>query len=143
MFDSTYHIFRDYDMPFDEKGSQCGVIRKVQWVKPGTEPDESKAKLEIRKVRLSPEGDERLAKGYTFSTEEGPHELTQNLAKIGYGHTKELLKTLSTRVDFKDSIENIDKDDDAGSGEVFDMRDLLLYISNSDSSNVEEDINEE
>jgi hypothetical protein len=132
MFDSEYHIFRDYDMPFDERGSQCGVIRKVQWVKPGSEPDESKGKLEIRKIYLSSDGSERLAKGYTFSTEEGPHELVQNLSKIGYGHTKDMLKILSKRDDFKESIENIDKDDNSDDGEVYDMRDLLLSIENNE-----------
>ena len=32
MFDSnlTYHIFKDYDIPFDEKGSTCGSVRKIQ-----------------------------------------------------------------------------------------------------------------
>jgi hypothetical protein len=129
MFDSIYHIFKDYDLPFDERGSQCGVIRKVQWVKNGAEPDESKAKLEIRKVYLSSEGEEKLAKGYTFSTDEGPHELAQNLIKIGYGHTKEVLTELAKRDDFKETIYHINDDAEEDNSAVFDMRDLLLSIN--------------
>ena len=129
MFDANYHIFTDYDMPFDEKGSTCGVIRKVQWVKNDKEPDESKAKVEIRKVYLDANGTEKIGKGFTFSTEEGPSELAQNLVKIGYGDTKELLRILRFRKNFKDSIKNIDVDNEGDDSEMFDMRDLLLSIS--------------
>lgn len=143
MFDSTYHIFRDYDVPFDEKGNQCGVIRKVQWVKNGEEPDESKAKIEIRKMIIKPDGSEAPGKGYTFMTPDGPNELTENLVKIGFGNTKELLRTMRFRKDFKDSIDNIDTNDEGpDSGEMFDMRDLLLSISNS-SNEEDNDIDDE
>lgn len=143
MFDSIYHIFKDYDLPFDEKGSQCGLIRKVQWIKNGAEPDESKAKLEIRKVYLNSEGEEKLGKGYTFSTDEGPHELALNLVKIGYGHTKDIIKELAKRDDFKDTINNINVDEESDNSDVFDMRDLLLSINTPPESEEEIEDDEE
>ena len=48
-----YHVFKDYEIPFDEKGTTCGTVRLVQWCKNGEEPDKEKAKLEIRKVYTS------------------------------------------------------------------------------------------
>jgi hypothetical protein len=143
MFDSnvTYHIFDDFNIPFDEKGSTCGTLRRVQWVKDGEEPDESKAKLELRKIYINSSG-ERTGKGYTFSTPEGPSELTIGLIENGFGNTKDILKSISKRSDFKEVVENFgNDDDDNSSGEVFDMRDLLLNISSEDDES-EDDYNE-
>lgn len=130
----NYKVFKDFGIQFDEKNNSFGTIRVAQWYKAGTEPDESKAKLEIRKFSEGPDG-ERALKGYTFSTPEGPHELTEAMVKIGYGDTKKLLKELSTREDFKESVENINSDDDNDSdGEMFDMRSLLLGIETDDEA---------
>lgn len=137
MFDTnmTYHVFEDYNIPFDEKGSTCGTVRKVQWVKDGNEPDESKAKVEIRKMYINSAG-EKTGKGYTFSTPEGPGELAVGLIKNGFGETKEILRAVRTRDDFLDAAKTINEDnDDNGSGEAFDMRDLLLGL--------DEDVEEE
>lgn len=131
-----YHVFNDYDIPFDEKGTTCGVVRLSQWVKEGSEPDESKAKVEIRKIYTSG-AEEKLGKGYTFSTPEGPGELAVGLVKAGFGETKEILKAVRERDDFLEAAKTINDDPDAGSdGEMFDMRDLLL---SEDSGNDYED----
>lgn len=123
----TYHIFKDYNIPFDEKGSTCGTIRKIQWVKEGNEPDESHAKIEIRKVYFNTSDGERLGKGYSFSTLEGPGELVQGMISAGFGDTKNILKELRKREDFVEAVKSIDEDpDDDSDGETFDMRDLLL-----------------
>ena len=37
--DLRYHIFKDLEIPFDEKGATCGTVRLVQWVKEGEEPN--------------------------------------------------------------------------------------------------------
>lgn len=137
------HVFKDYEIPFDEKGTTCGTVRLVQWVKEGSMPDEEKAKLEIRKVYTSG-AEEKVGKGYTFSTPEGPHELTEGLVKIGYGNTKNVLKSLSQRDDFRESVETINVDEDDNSdGEMFDMRDLLLSVSESESSIEDDDYDDE
>ena len=131
MFDNEmqYHIFEDYNIPFDEKGTTCGTVRRVQWVKGGAEPDESKAKIEIRKVYTSG-AEEKTGKGYTFSTPEGPGELICGLIKAGFGKTKEIIKSVRRRDDFVEAVKTIDEDEDGGDdGEMFDMRDLLLSIA--------------
>lgn len=119
-------VFKDYGITFDEKGSTWGTVRKVQWIKDGKEPDESKAKIEIRKFTQTAEG-ERMMKGYTFSTEEGPGELITGLIGAGFGNTKDILKAVIKRDDFEESVKSLNSDpDDGDSGETFDMRDLLL-----------------
>ena len=69
---------------------------------------------------------ETPGKGFSFLTEEGPHELTDVLISNGYGHTKDILELLRDRDDFEESVKSIygsDKDDD----EYFDPREALLY----------------
>lgn len=140
MYDNNLrcHVFKDFNIPFDEKGTTVGTVRLVQWVKDDTEPDKDKAKLEIRKLYTGG-AEEKVGKGYTFSTPEGPSELTEGLLKIGYGNTKTCLKTLATRDDFKESIETINDDEDDNEEGMFDMRELLLNIEvNSDNDEEEE-----
>lgn len=132
-----YHVFKDYDIPFDEKGTTCGTVRLVQWIKEGSEPDQSKAKIELRKIYTSG-SEEKIGKGYTFSTPEGPGELAVGLIKSGFGDTKEILKAVRERDDFLEAAQSINDDPDAGSdGEMFDMRDLLL--SDSDNNDYYDD----
>lgn len=132
-----YHVFKDFEIPFDEKGSTYGSVRLAQWVKNGDEPDEDKAKVEIRKIYTNG-GEEKTGKGYTFSTPEGPSELAEGLVKAGFGNTKNILRELRERDDFLESANTINEDFvDDGSGEMFDMRDLLL------SKDDEEDEDEE
>ena len=141
MFDNSmqYYIFEDYDIPFDEKGTTCGTVRKVQWVKNGAEPDPEKAKIEIRKIYTSG-AEEKTGKGYTFSTENGPSELVHGLISKGFGDTKEILKLVRTRDNFLEAANTINDDsDDSDSGEMFDMRDLLLGVEDSDSFDDEDE----
>lgn len=140
MFDNNMrcHIFKDYGITFDEKGSTCGTVRKVQWVKDDKEPDESKAKIEIRKVYINSEG-EKNGKGYTFSTPEGPGELVVGLIGAGFGDTKEILKAVRTREDFMEAATSINEDsDDNSEGEMFDMRDLLLGLEEDTDEELED-----
>ena len=116
---------------FDERGSSFLAIRKIQWVKDGDEPDESKAKLELRRWMVQ-DGKEVPYKGLTFLTEEGPHNLVKSLIEEGYGHTKEVLTELKHRDDFKDAVEHLNDEEDFGEGEFFDMRSILLSESEED-----------
>ena len=125
--DLKYTIFKDYNVSFDEKANTFGTLRKVQWLSNGKEPDESKSRLEIRKVTINNNGEEQLLKGYSFSTDEGAHELTEILVNEGFGKTKNIIKSLAKREDFRDVVENISNDDDDKdtSNTIFDMRDYL------------------
>jgi hypothetical protein len=140
MFDNSmqYYIFEDYDIPFDEKGSTCGVVRLAQWVKAGNEPDESKAKVEIRKIYFQ-NGEEKNGKGYTFSTPEGPSELVHGLIKAGFGETKEILRQVRSRDDFLEAATTInDENEGSDDGEMFDMRDLFKDIEEEDDEDASE-----
>ena len=131
MFDSKYHVFEDL-ASFDEKDSACGTFRRVQWVKMNEEPDISKSKLELRKIYVNG-GSERAGKGYTFSTEDGPSELTLALINSGFGNTKDILRAVRKREDFLESAKTINEDDDDNkSGDMFDMRDLLIGMNDED-----------
>lgn len=130
MFNSDVKIkpvfFDNLDAVFDEKGSMFLSMRKTQWCKDDEEPDREKAKLELRKWRVTSEG-ERADKGIAFLTDEGPGELAKVLIHEGYGDTKELLLELKTREDFKESVEHLfDDQEESSDGEYFDMRTALL-----------------
>lgn len=126
--------FGDLDATFDEKGSAFLALRKIQWCKEGNEPDESLARLEIRKWRVQPDGSERADKGVAFLTPEGPHELTRVLVHEGFGNTSDILRELRVREDFKDAVTHINDEEDVGEGEYFDMRTLLEEVPEEDEN---------
>ena len=132
-FDRHLVKFGELDSTIDENGSIFIALRKVQWVKNGEDPDETKAKLDLRKYRVDENGDEIAGKGISFLTDDGPNELTKVLIHEGYGNTKEILKELKNRDDFVDSVEHINEED-TGSGEYFDMRQLLEDIDTEEAS---------
>jgi len=126
MFDNLNEIF-------DEKGSTFIAMRRVQWCDEDKKPDREKSKLELRKWRITAEGEERADKGFSFLTEDGPHELTRVLVHNGYGNTKVILKELKVRDDFKDSVNHLfDKEEVSDDGEYFDIRTALLSNAEGD-----------
>jgi hypothetical protein len=126
--------FGDVDVTFDEKGSTFLAFRKIQWCKEGETPDESLAKLELRKWRVQSDGTERADKGFSFLTPEGPHELAVALVREGYGATKDILSELRTRDNFKEAVEHFSDEEDINtSGEYFDMRSLLEEMPEDDN----------
>jgi hypothetical protein len=134
MFDNMNEIV-------DERGSTFIAMRKVQWCEEGKTPDREKAKLEIRKWRITPEGEERADKGFSFLTEEGPHELARALVHNGFGNTKVILKEIKTRDDFADAAKHLyDKEETSkGNGEYFDIRTALLNNNLPDNEGEDED----
>ena len=132
----TYHVFKDFNVNIDNGAQSYISVRLAQWVKQGAEPDETKAKYEIRNNKVTPEGEMAL-KGVSFKSKESLGELAEGLVDVGFGDTKKVLSGLVKRDDFKDTVENFDKDpDDDSDGELFDMRTLLLGLSDND---IEED----
>ena len=63
---------------FDNSNNSYLAIRNVSWNK-------QDPKLEIRRWYINKEDNETPSKGITFYTEEGPHQLTHLLLKLGYG----------------------------------------------------------
>lgn len=119
-------FLNDINEIVEEKGNQYTAIRKVQWIKEGDDPDESKGKIEVRRWIIQKDGSEQANKGVVFMTEDGPNQLAEILVKNNYGDTKNIIKSLLKRDNFKESLTNLNKEDTPDNGEYFDMRDMLL-----------------
>jgi hypothetical protein len=126
--------FGGLDETFDEKGSTFLALRKIQWCQEGNEPDETLAHLELRKWRVQNDGTERPDKGFAFLTPEGPHELARVLVHEGYGDTRDILRELRERVDFRESVEHINDEEPVGSGEYFDLRSMFEESAEEDEA---------
>ena len=135
----TYHVFKDFNVNIDNGAQTYVSVRLAQWLKAGQEPDESKAKYEIRNNKITPEGEMAL-KGVSFKSKESLGELAEGLIDVGFGDTKKILGSIVKREDFKNTVNNFDKDpDDDSDGELFDMRTLLLGLSDeNDMDDMEE-----
>lgn len=102
-----YSIIDNINYIIEEQGNQFTALRKIRW---GTSDKEY---LELRRWRNTPDGKEQAAKGCTFLTEEGPSELVNSLIDLGYGNTKEVIKKLSDRENFRQSLNSVlGKDDE-------------------------------
>lgn len=121
-------MFDNLNEVFDEQGSTFIALRRVQWVRGENQPDKNKSKLELRKWRITPEGDERADKGFSFLTEQGPHELAKVLVHNGYGKTKDIITELAQRDDFVESVKHLDDKNiiNSSGGEFFDIRKELI-----------------
>lgn len=104
-----YTIVDDYDKVFDDKGNTFLAMRKVQW------GESDKTYLDLRKWYCNADGQETPGKGFSFLTEEGPHELAKVLVENGYGHTDDIIDSIKNREDFMTSLvqclnkEDVDK----------------------------------
>lgn len=80
----------------DEKNNSAIIMQEVSWNERGYH-------LEIRKWRIEETGEAPM-KGFSFLTEEGPHNLTKALLKNGFGKTDEVLETIKDRKDFEKAL---------------------------------------
>ena len=92
-----YEIVDDYDHIIDEAGNKTINLRKIRF------GDSDNVKLDLRNYYISESG-ERMGKGVSFLTEEGPHNLVETMAGLGYGKTKNILQGIKDRSDFKQSL---------------------------------------
>lgn len=134
-------MFDNLNEVFDEQGSTFIALRRVQWVRGENQPDKNKSKLELRKWRITPEGDERADKGFSFLTEQGPHELAKVLVHNGYGKTKDIITELAQRDDFVDSVKHLDDKNiiSSSGGEFFDIRKELINKAKALTEGVEDE----
>ena len=87
--DFNFEIEKDLGV-IDEMNNRFIAVREVSWYgKP--------SKLEIRRWNVDSNGREMPDKGFTFMTEEGPHNLTEILVREGYGDTKVLKEYIDNR----------------------------------------------
>lgn len=114
------------DRIVDEKGSVFIALRKIAW---GCGKDENPedlnipVKLDLRKYYNTEQG-ERMDKGVSFLTEDGPNELTKVLLEEGYGNTSECLSVLLKRNDIEEAINTITNGETNDAG-YYDPRELL------------------
>lgn len=120
----TYKLEEGFDHVFDEKANTFLALRKIYW------NNKEEPKLDIRKWYTSSDGTEKMGKGVSFLTDEGPHELTRVLLVNGYGNTEQVLESIKDRDDFKTSLVKVlgdDSDivDDIDTG-YYDPKEVLL-----------------
>lgn len=94
------------DAIFEEKGNQFSTFRRVSF------NDDPKTYLEIRRYRTDNEGNEEMAKGFTFLTPNGPVEAAKAIITSGFGQTDEYLEVLKERDDFDKALNKVLGPDD-------------------------------
>ncbi len=97
----TYKV-GDIDEVVDSKGNSVILLRKIAWGENGKE------KLELRRWFIDI-NEEKAFRGVSFLTDDGPNNLVNVLLDKGFGKTDEVLKVLSTRNDFKDALDSLNK----------------------------------
>ena len=109
------------DHVIEERDNLSIIMRKISWGNSG------EYKVDIRKYLYTEEG-ERMNKGISL-TDNGANELTKQLVSCGYGDTKEIIKALSKReenlADLVNQCNNESEDEDNGSEEYYDPKELL------------------
>ena len=110
----------------DEKNNQFIRLAEIAWAGADEEVDPSKIKLDIRKYTTDADGNERMLKGCSFLTEDGPHELTHALVEEGFGNTEKILTAIKQRSDFPDAVKSCygEKAADA-TDDTFDLRNII------------------
>ena len=112
----------------EERNNTVTMLRKVAW-------NGREARLELRKWVVEENG-EKPMKGFSFMTQEGPHNLVHTLIDNGFGDTKTVLGSLQKRSDFETSltetigmkkiIEAKNTEVTVQSDEFFDPKDMIL-----------------
>lgn len=122
-----YTVVDDFDHIVDESGNSTINLRKLYW---GDNSDN--VKLDLRRYYMTEQG-ERLGKGVSFLTEDGPNNLVDIMAGLGYGNTRNILNGIKDRKDFQKSLNSVlgkeseFYDEDAGEldDDYFDPKSLL------------------
>ena len=109
-FGISYKVLDEdpYENVFDENDSSILAMRTVKW-------GNGEPRLELRKWRIDPSGGKDIPnKGFSFLSENGPHNLVHTLIKNGYGDKKENTNLISKRSDFNWSILEEPKEENKG-----------------------------
>lgn len=120
------YSFRGINRIVEERGNQFIRFAQIAWKGEDEECEPSEIKYDLRKYTTDSDGKERMLKGVSFLSEEGPTELTHILLEEGFGKTENIIDIIKTRQDFKDAVEasygiHTDNTDDG----TFDLRDII------------------
>ena len=123
MVDFRYEIDKNFDYTIEEKGNTFIALRKIKW------GDRDEFRLDLRKYISTEEG-ERMGKGLSFITDEGPSELINVLLDNNYGDPDIIGNTIvKKRKDILDSIMRIsmgdESSDESNDGELYSARSLF------------------
>ena len=119
------YSFRGINRIVEEKGNQFIRFAQIAWKGEDEECEPNEIKYDLRKYTTDSDGKERMLKGVSFLSEEGPTELTHILLEEGFGKTENVIDIIKTRQDFKDAVEasyGIHTDNNDG---TFDLRDII------------------
>ena len=119
------YSFRGINRIVEERGNQFIRFAQIAWKGEDEECEPNEIKYDLRKYTTDSDGKERMLKGVSFLSEEGPTELTHILLEEGFGKTENVIDIIKTRQDFKDAVEasyGIHTDNNDG---TFDLRDII------------------
>ena len=123
MADFRYEVDKNFDYTIEEKGNTFIALRKIKW------GDRDEFRLDLRKYISTEEG-ERMGKGLSFMTDEGPSELINVLLDNNYGDPDIIGNTIvKKRKDILDSILRIsvgdESSDESNDEELYSARSLF------------------
>ena len=98
------YSFRGVNRVVEEKGNQFIRFAQIAWAGEDEEVEPSKIKYDLRRYFTDADGVEKMGKGVTFLSDNGPTELTNILVEEGFGNTSKILDSIKTRDDFADAV---------------------------------------
>ena len=96
---------------------------EVAWAGEDEDVPPEAIKYDIRKYTTDSAGNERMLKGVSFFSEEGPNQLANILVEEGFGNTRTILQNIRKRPDFADALKPQNESDSEDDG--FDLRDIM------------------
>lgn len=91
-----YEVIDDFGV-IDELANRSLNLRNIRW------GDRDKVSLDLRQYYMTENG-ERMGKGVGFLTDEGPNNLVEVMAGLGFGKTLNILNNIKGREDFQRSL---------------------------------------
>ena len=118
------YSIRGINRIIEERGNQLIRFSQIAWVGPEEDVDESKIKYDLRRFVTEQDGTERMLKGVSFLSNNGPHELANVLVEENFGDTTKILESIKTRSDFADAVHTV-YGDRIPDTEYIDLREIL------------------
>ena len=117
------YSIRGIDRVVEEKGNQFIRFAQIAWAGEDEDVLPEAIKYDIRKYTTDSAGNERMLKGVSFFSEEGPNQLANILVEEGFGNTRTILQNIRKRSDFADALKPQNESDSEDDG--FDLRDIM------------------
>lgn len=105
------------DEVFDERGNTVLKISEMSW-------NDRAYKLELRKWVVQSDGTMQPNKGFSFLTDQGPHDLTHVLLEKGYGDNQKIKEIMESR-GIELDIPVSKKDEKVDTQDFYDPEDLV------------------